>query len=170
MNESTINQLNRPSLSFLLKFIRLNCVYILIFYVSFLFILILFTNEVIFYLYNESNILISMGFLEYMMARVGMRAKWMVWMKAYIFGWSMPILVNGSPTVEIDIQRRLKQGDPLALFILLLVAEYFSGVMRNVVNRNLFNGFKIKNEGMGISHLQFADNTLCIGKASVDNH
>ena len=111
-----------------------------------------------------------MGFLEYMMARVGMRAKWMVWMKAYIFGWSMPILVNGSPTVEIDIQRRLKQGDPLALFILLLVAEYFSGVMRNVVNRNLFNGFKIKNEGMGISHLQFADNTLCIGKASVDNH
>jgi hypothetical protein len=57
---------------------------------------------------------VDWGFLEYMMGRVGMCAKWVAWMKACVFGGSMSILVNGSPTVEIDIQRGLKQGDPLA--------------------------------------------------------
>jgi len=54
-----------------------------------------------------------------MMVRVGKCAKWVAWMKACIFGGSMSILVNGSPTVEIDIQRGLKQGDPLAPFLFL---------------------------------------------------
>ena len=55
-------------------------------------------------------------FLEYMMVRVGMCEKWVAWMKACVFGGSMSILVNGSPTEEINIQRGLKQGDPLAPF------------------------------------------------------
>lgn len=39
---------------------------------------------------------------------------------------SMSILVNGSPTKEVNIQQGLKQGDLLAPF--LLVAEGFSGL------------------------------------------
>jgi len=81
----------------------------------------------------------------------------------------MSILVNGSPTEEINVQRGLKQGDPLAPFLFLLVAEGFSGVMKNVVNRNLFQGFEIKRGGTIISHLQYADDTLCIGLLTVDN-
>jgi len=103
------------------------------------------------------------------MVRVRMCAKWVAWMKTCVFGGSMFILVNGNPMVEIDIQRGLKQGDPLAPFLFLLVAEGFSGVMRNVVRRNLFKGFKIKNDGMEISHLQYANDTLCIEEGSVDN-
>ena len=84
---------------------------------------------------------VDWGFLEYMMIRVGMCNKWVAWMKACVFGGSMSILVNGSPTEEINIQRGLKQGDPLAPFLFLLVAEGFGGVMRNAVSRNLFQGF-----------------------------
>jgi hypothetical protein len=103
---------------------------------------------------------VDWGFLEYMMRRVWMCDKWVAWMKARIFGGSMSVLVNGSPTVEIDIQRGLKQGDPLAHFLFLLVAEGFSGVMRNAVSRNLFKGLKINNDGIEISHLQYTDDTL----------
>jgi len=35
--------------------------------------------------------------------------------------------VNGSPPEEIIIQRELKQGDPLAPFLFLLVAEVLVG-------------------------------------------
>ncbi|MCH95104.1 LINE-1 reverse transcriptase like, partial [Trifolium medium] len=77
--------------------------------------------------------------------------------------------VNGSPTGEINIQKGLKQGDPLAPFLFLLVAEGFGGAMRRAVEINLFKGFKICREGPIISHLQYADDTLCIGEASVEN-
>jgi hypothetical protein len=81
----------------------------------------------------------------------------------------MSILVNGSPTEEISVRRGLKQGDPLAPFLFLLVVEGFSGLMTNAVNRNLFQGFEIKRGGTVISHLQYADDTLCIGVPTVEN-
>jgi hypothetical protein len=112
---------------------------------------------------------VEWNFLEYMLRRMGFMGKWIAWMKACVFGGSMSILVNGSPTEEIDIKRGLKQGDPLAPFLFLVVAEGFSGLMDNAVNRNLFKGFEVKRGGTVISHLQYADGTLCIGEASVEN-
>ncbi|MCI16022.1 LINE-1 reverse transcriptase like, partial [Trifolium medium] len=90
-------------------------------------------------------------------------------MRACVFGGSLPVIVNGSPTGEINIQRGLKQGDPLAPFLFLLVAEGFGGVMRKTDDMHLFHGFKICRGGPTISHLQYADDTLCIGEASVEN-
>ncbi|RHN54844.1 putative RNA-directed DNA polymerase [Medicago truncatula] len=112
---------------------------------------------------------VDWGFLEYMLKRVGFCTKWINWMKACVFGGNMSILVNGSPTEEISIERGLKQGDPLAPFLFLLVAEGFSGLMRNAVNSNSFKGFDLRSNGLVVSHLQYADDTLCIGEASVDN-
>jgi len=54
-----------------------------------------------------------------MMRRVGICEKWVAWMKACVCGGSMSILVNDSPTEEINIHRGLKQGDPPAPFLLL---------------------------------------------------
>jgi hypothetical protein len=112
---------------------------------------------------------VDWGFLEYMMRRVGMCEKWVNWMKACVFGGNMSILVNGNPPEEICIQRGLKQGDPLAPFLFLLVTEGFSGLMRNAVDRNLFEGFEFGSSGSVVSHLQYADDTLCIGKPTVEN-
>jgi hypothetical protein len=85
------------------------------------------------------------GFLEYMMVRVGICEKWVAWMKACVFGGNMPVLVNGSPTEEIYIRSGVNQGDLLAPFLFLLVAEGFSGLMRNTVDRKLFVGFTFGN-------------------------
>jgi len=86
-----------------------------------------------------------------------------------VCGGSMSILVNGSPTEEISIHRGLKQGDSLAPFLFLLVAEGFSGLMRKATKASLFEGFEIGRNGLVVTHLQYADDTLCIGKATVDN-
>ncbi|MCH80591.1 LINE-1 reverse transcriptase like, partial [Trifolium medium] len=81
----------------------------------------------------------------------------------------MSVLVNGSPTPEINIQRGLKQGDPLAPFLFLLVAEGLGGLMKKAVEINRFQGFEIGRQNVVISHLQYADDTLCVGKATVEN-
>jgi hypothetical protein len=112
---------------------------------------------------------VDWNFLEYMLYRFGFGEKWIRWIRACVFAGNLSILVNGSPTKEFNIQRGLKQGDPLAPFLFLLVAEGFGGVMKKAVEVNLFKGFAIGREGVSISHLQYADDTLCIGEASVQN-
>jgi hypothetical protein len=86
-----------------------------------------------------------------------------------VFAGNLPVLVNGSPTTEINIQRGLKQGDPLAPFLFLLVAEGFAGLMRSAVEKNLFKGFGVGPENLIVSHLQYADDTLCVGEATLEN-
>jgi len=49
--------------------------------------------------------------------------RWCRWIRACVFCGNLSVLVNGSPTEEINIQRGLKQGDPLAPFLFLLVVE-----------------------------------------------
>jgi hypothetical protein len=90
-------------------------------------------------------------------------------MRACVFAGNLSVLVNGSHTTEIEIQRGLKQGDPLSHFLFLLVAEGFSGVIRKAADLNLLRGFSIGSNLVVISHLQYADDTLCIWEASVSN-
>jgi hypothetical protein len=49
------------------------------------------------------------------------------------------------------------------------VAEGFAGLMRSSVEKNLFKGFGVGVDGLVISHLQHADDTICIGEASLNN-
>jgi hypothetical protein len=108
-------------------------------------------------------------FLDYMLRRFGFCDKWRDWIRVCVFAGNLSILVNGSPTGEINIQRGLKQGDPLAPFLFLIVAEGFSGVMRKAVDVGCYKGLLIGRESVRVSHLQYADDTICIGEASVDN-
>jgi hypothetical protein len=47
---------------------------------------------------------VSWSFLDYMLQRSGFDEKWRLWTKACIFGGSLSILVNGSPTEQINIK------------------------------------------------------------------
>ncbi|MCI07614.1 LINE-1 reverse transcriptase like, partial [Trifolium medium] len=82
---------------------------------------------------------------------------------------NLSVLVNGSPTEEINIRRGLKQDGPLAPLLFLLVAEGLGGLMRRAVEINKFRPFLVGGGAAPISILQYADDTLCIGEATVDN-
>jgi hypothetical protein len=112
---------------------------------------------------------VSWTFLDYMMQRFGFGVRWRRWIKACVFCGNLSILVNGSPTKEINIQRGLKQGDPLAPFLFLLVVEGLSAAVRTAEEKNLYSGFKVGNSGVSISHLQYADDTIFLGEASAEN-
>jgi hypothetical protein len=55
---------------------------------------------------------VEWSFLDYMLRMFGFCEKWIDWIQACVFSGNMSVLVNGSPTEEINIQRGLKQGTP----------------------------------------------------------
>jgi hypothetical protein len=93
-------------------------------------------------------------FLDYMLRRFGFGEKWRGWMKACVCSGNMSILVNGSPTEEISIKRGLKQGDPLAPLLFLIVAEGLGSLMRMAVVKGRFQPFLVGREELPISLLQ----------------
>jgi hypothetical protein len=54
-------------------------------------------------------------------------------------------------------------------FLFLLVAEGLGGLMKKAVETNRFRGFQVGSGGFSVSHLQYADDTLCVGEASITN-
>ena len=119
--------------------------------------------------FKKAHDSVDLGFLEYMNVKGGFCAKWVAWMKVCVCGRRVFILVNGSPIEGINIQTGSKQGDPRALFLFLLVAEGYSGLIRNAVRHNLFKDFEFRWDCMVISHLQHADDSLCIEEATMCN-
>ncbi|GKV25157.1 hypothetical protein SLEP1_g34635 [Rubroshorea leprosula] len=67
------------------------------------------------------------------------------------------------------MQRGLRQGDPLAPFLFLIVTEGLNGIISSAVEKELFEGVTIGGGGINISHLQFADDTLIFGTATEEN-
>jgi hypothetical protein len=96
---------------------------------------------------------VNWNFLVYMLKRFGFAEKWIAWMKACVCAGNLSVLVYGSPTMEVNISRGLKQGDPSAPFLFLLVVEGLGLLMSRAVSIGFFKPFVIKNSGVSISHL-----------------
>ncbi|GKV19934.1 hypothetical protein SLEP1_g30130 [Rubroshorea leprosula] len=108
-------------------------------------------------------------FLDYMMSRMGFDSKWRRWISECLKTAETSILLNGSATRQVKINRGLRQGDPLSPYLFLLVAEGLNGIISSAINHGLFEGINIGNRGMIISHLQFADDSILFGKAMEGN-
>ena len=62
-----------------------------------------------------------------------------VGLKCCLESASVSVLVNGIPTGEFSPRRGLHQGDPLAPFLFLIVAEGLAGVSKMVEEKNLID-------------------------------
>ncbi|XP_068466211.1 uncharacterized protein [Phaseolus vulgaris] len=83
-------------------------------------------------------------FLYDMMGKMGFHRKWIRWIQGCLESASISVLVNGSPTYEFKPERGLRQGDPLASFLFLIVAEGLSGLVSNVVTlKAILRGFEV---------------------------
>ena len=77
------------------------------------------------------------------------------------------MLVKGSPTEEFNIERSLRKGGRLSLFLFLLAKEGFNVLMQALLEAGMFHGYGVGHDNvLCMSHLQFADNTLIIGQKS----
>lgn len=69
--------------------------------------------------------------------------KWKSWIGACVFAGNLFVLVIDTLTKEIKIQMRLKQEDPLAHFLVLLVVEGLNGLIKRSTKLSLFSRLKL---------------------------
>ena len=112
---------------------------------------------------------VSWDFLIYMMRKMGFCNKWIKWIQGCLKSASISILVNGSPTPQFSLQRGLRQGDPLAPLLFNIVAEALAGLMREAINRNIYTAFAVGKNSSPVSFLQYADDTIFFGEATIQN-
>jgi hypothetical protein len=73
------------------------------------------------------------------------------------------VLINGLLSDFFGSSHGVKQGDPLSLFLFVLVMEAFSWMISAIYSRGLILGFSVGTrevDRVEVSHLLFADDTL----------
>lgn len=106
--------------------------------------------------------------LRSLFQKFGFGVSWCKWMEACIFNSSLSILVNGSPMTDFLVEIRLRQGDPLSLFLFTLVAEGLCILFNSTAASGSFEGYQV-GTGVDVKLLQFTDDTEVVGKGSWNN-
>ncbi|XP_015972337.1 uncharacterized protein LOC107495679 [Arachis duranensis] len=73
---------------------------------------------------------------------------------------SMSVLINGSPTKLFRMERGPKQGDPLSLFLFVLVVDVLHRMIGEVVRNMRITPLLVERDNIELSHLQFADDNV----------
>lgn len=79
------------------------------------------------------------------------------------------ILINGSSTIPLKFHWGLRQGDPLSPFLFDLVVETLSLVVQKTTSIELQEGVEISKEGIRLTHLQYADDTIIFCTPKIDS-
>lgn len=83
---------------------------------------------------------VNWDFMNYMLERMGFSLVWRKWIRICICSNSVSILVNGSPTEDFNVGKGLRQGDPLAPFLFLIVAEGLARLVQKAVSIGKLKG------------------------------
>lgn len=105
---------------------------------------------------------VSWEFLLKMLENLNFPTKWVLWMKECISTANANVLVNGSPSGEFELQRGLRQGDPLSPFLFLVAAEGLNLLVKRAVTRKMLQAAHIGRDNVQVSHVQYADDTMFI--------
>lgn len=82
---------------------------------------------------------------------------------------SVDLLINGSIISKIDMQRGIRQGNPLSPFLFIMYAKLLSRMLLKFEQEGKLHGIKIGKTSPAISYILFADDILLFYRANLDD-
>lgn len=68
--------------------------------------------------------------------------------------------MNGSPTENFNLERGIRQGDPLSPFLFFITVEGLSLLINRAMEYEILEEMEIGDHKVKVSHLQYADDTI----------
>ena len=90
---------------------------------------------------------VSWQFLRATLKAFGFQHDWVQWISNLVSSSFFSILVNGAPSTTFQATRGLWQGDPLSLFLFILISEGLGRVLKSRQVEGIIKGFG-PHEGM----------------------
>ncbi|XP_057489485.1 secreted RxLR effector protein 78-like [Actinidia eriantha] len=103
---------------------------------------------------------VNWNYLLKMMDLMNFPQRWKDWIEECLSCARVSVLVNGSPCEEFQMQKGIRQGDPMSPFLFIIAAEGLNWLLKNAELLGSFSGLKIGIDALVVTHLQFADDTL----------
>jgi hypothetical protein len=100
---------------------------------------------------------------------MGFAERWISLMMAYVSLVRYQVRFNFEEADMFTPTRGLRQGDPLSPYLFLLCAEGLSSLLLHEEEVNVIDGVRVCRNAPSVSHLLFADNSLILMKADMNN-
>ena len=114
---------------------------------------------------------VSWKFLLVVLKKMGFEERWLKWIELCISTVKFSVLINSSPSGFFQSSRGLRQGDLLSSYLFVIVMEMFSCLLKRAISGGFLSKWRMRGrsgEGILISHLLFADDTLVFCEESED--
>ena len=111
---------------------------------------------------------VEWGYLCQVMRKMGFEEKWTSLIMQCISSVSYFVLINGEPRGSIHPERGLCQGDPLSPYLFLICAEGLLAKLKEAKLEGKITGVAISRGGPKITNLCFADDSLLLCWANIE--
>ncbi|KAL9675416.1 hypothetical protein QQ045_003618 [Rhodiola kirilowii] len=112
--------------------------------------------------------MVDWDFLCQVMELFGFPAQFIKWIRACIGTAKFFVLINGGMEGFFGSTRGLRQGDPISLYLFMLVMEVLSRVLGRMRGSAGFR-YHPKCSRIGLTHLMFADDVIIFSKANLES-
>lgn len=109
---------------------------------------------------------VSWSFLKSILIGMEFPNKFILWVMECVTSNLYSLIINGNFQGFFKGKKRLRQGDPLSLFLFVLCLEYFSRSLKIATGDPDFNSHP-KCGRLKITHLTFADDLMLMARGDV---